>query len=210
MTANTSRTVVALAGAAALSLGGLAYTAASTPATLIHACMNGNNGNVRIVAGKHDCRKSETPLSWNQQGIRGEAGPTGPQGEKGDTGDTGPTGPQGQAGERGPTGPQGPRGLTGPAGPAGAGLSGYEIVQKESTVHWFSTFYAFVDCPEGKVVVGGGARSGLLEAAHYIDQDMNILDSFPYDEDTWAAVAYYGGPELTGTLAAYAICVDKP
>lgn len=213
MTTTTSRAVVAVAGAAALSFGGLAYAAASAPTTLIHACMNSNNGNLRIVAEGQGCRTSESLLAWNQQGVQGETGAHGPQGAQGETGETGS---QGDQGPRGETGPQGPRGPTGPAGPAGAGLSGYEIVDNDVSVGWLSKGHVYVDCPEGKVVIGGGARSGtqvrgMPHLTWWEDTDMNILDSFPVDEDTWFVSAYYGvGDTVTKQLAAHAICVDKP
>jgi len=89
---------------------------------IIHACVDDNNGKIRIVSGLEDCAKNESALDWNglgPEGPQGETGPAGPQGE------TGPVGPQGPQGETGPTGPQGeigpagPQGETGPVGPQG-------------------------------------------------------------------------------------------
>jgi len=58
-------------------------------AQTIYSCYNKNSGAMRYVTGPRLCKKTETQISWNT---------TGP---KGDTGATGATGPQG------PTGPSG-------------------------------------------------------------------------------------------------------
>jgi hypothetical protein len=87
--------------------GGLAlaiHVASAQSSSTIYACA-GPQGQLRQVSGPGQCRPSETPVSWNQQGP---AGPQGPQG------DPGPQGPQGDPG------PQGPQGDPGPAGPSGA------------------------------------------------------------------------------------------
>ena len=60
---------------------------------MIYACVNRNNGNLRVVVGPSpDCRKNERPIHWNIQGIPGI------QGEPGADGRDGATGPQGPAG----------------------------------------------------------------------------------------------------------------
>ncbi len=53
---------------------------------VIDACIRTSNGAVRIGDGPQDCRRDETYLSWNQQGLRGEVGAIGPQGPPGVTG----------------------------------------------------------------------------------------------------------------------------
>ena len=55
-------------------------SSAQTEVEVINGCVNNKTGVLRI---SDKCTKSETPISWNQ---------TGP---KGDTGETGPTGPPG-------------------------------------------------------------------------------------------------------------------
>jgi len=97
----------------------------------IYACVQGENGQTRIVRPHDSCRKSETAVQWAvapTQGARGPAGPAGPAGP------VGPAGPAGASGATGPVGPMGPSGLagasgaTGPVGPVGptgpAGLDG--------------------------------------------------------------------------------------
>ena len=103
-----------------------ATMAVSAPApTVIYACYNKNNGNVRIVAASSACHGSEIAISWNEQGPTGPQGLVGPPGPTGATGATGPAGPKGSTGANGPAGPAGavgpagPKGSTGVAGPAG-------------------------------------------------------------------------------------------
>lgn len=73
-------------------------------------------------------------------------------------------GPDGPQGATGPTGPQGPAGPTGPTGPAGAdgALAGYEIVTGAAVPISGDDFNvpASVNCPAGKVAVGGGVSLG--------------------------------------------------
>jgi Collagen triple helix repeat (20 copies) len=115
-------------------------------------------------------------------GAAGATGATGLTGANGATGDTGVTGATGASGATGATGPSGPSGVTGPAGasgsagaigptgprgekgePASAGISGYEVV-RERTASFIENggeadLFVVARCPEGKVVIGGGARS---------------------------------------------------
>jgi hypothetical protein len=98
-------------------------------------------------------------------GAKGDPGLAGPAGPKGDTGTAGPAGPQGEQGNPGPTGPMGPpglpgpQGLPGPTGPAGApGISGYEVVSVVSPFDSSAVKVVLVECPAGKVVLGGGAQ----------------------------------------------------
>lgn len=127
-----------------LAIASLAAGAASvgTAATIVVCAKVGadgtSHGEVRFVAAAADCKKQETAISWNQQGVKGETGPqgpkgdtgapgakgdTGPHGPKGDTGAQGPAGPAGSTGPAGPAGPAGPTGPAGPAGPAGPGAT---------------------------------------------------------------------------------------
>jgi hypothetical protein len=71
----------------------------------IHACVK-NDGTLYLVPDPEECKKNETPLTWNiigPQGPQGEQGIQGPQGEPGPQGDPGPEGPQGPEGEPGPS-----------------------------------------------------------------------------------------------------------
>lgn len=99
--------------------------AASVPAAdgVINGCRSIHTGALRVIddeAGEQ-CRPSERPLQWNQEGPQGPIGPAGPQGPEGPPGPAGPPGPGGPAGTDGADGQdgeQGPQGEQGPPGPA--------------------------------------------------------------------------------------------
>src|SRR5688572_16714116 len=89
---------------------------------VIHACLVGNQGLVRVVSSPRDCRRGERRLSWNIEGTPGAAGPAGATGPEGPAGPGGPAGLDGVAGpqgEPGADGAQGPAGVPGPSGPGG-------------------------------------------------------------------------------------------
>jgi len=99
---------------------------------LIHACVNGKSGEIKIIdplgdggskdkgsedKGSEDsddgCKKKDIRLDWNAVGSQGDTGPQGAQGIQGDTG------LQGEQGIQGDTGLQGEQGIQGATGPQG-------------------------------------------------------------------------------------------
>jgi hypothetical protein len=56
-----------------VALGGVAYATIPDSSGAIQACFNKVNGNLRAVESASDCRSSESPLTWSQQGPRSEA-----------------------------------------------------------------------------------------------------------------------------------------
>jgi hypothetical protein len=146
------------------------------------------------------------------KGNAGATGATGPKGEKGDKGDAGAPGalgPQGAAGAQGATGAAGAQGAAGAPG----GVSGYQVITREldegaeTTVSYLR--YVTTDpCPDGKVLVGGGA---------HLDEDSNTGNQYP---DLWES---YPGPHswyvsvrssddhafaVPYTIVVYSICVN--
>jgi hypothetical protein len=87
--------------------GGVAYATIPDGSGVLHACYKQENGQLRLVQAATDCNPSESAITWNQQGPKGDTGNTGPQGPKGDTGAAGPQGASGPsdayAGTAGPT-----------------------------------------------------------------------------------------------------------
>ncbi|HEU4941632.1 MAG TPA: hypothetical protein VFT18_00085 [Gaiellaceae bacterium] len=70
----------------------LAATAGEGDPNVIHGCKHPSGGWLRQVAGPAQCRRRETPVSWNIEGPKGDPGQDGapgPQGPKGDKGDPG-------------------------------------------------------------------------------------------------------------------------
>ncbi len=55
----------------------------SAEAATIYACVSNLGGNVRVVSSTTTCRATESPLSWNSEGVPGPAGPPGPAGTGG-------------------------------------------------------------------------------------------------------------------------------
>ena len=131
----------------------------------INGCYDKTNGNLRVLVpgAKNSCRRSESRISWNQQGPagatgavgpagpggpagpQGPAGPTGAAGANGNAGSAGPsgatgatgdTGPTGATGATGPAGPSGPTGPSGPSGPAGVGGALSSLTYVTTTVSW--------------------------------------------------------------------------
>lgn len=84
---------IAVAAAAALAaVGAVSVASGAIPGSggTIDACYNAV-GELRVIdkeAGKA-CANRWTPLSWNQQGVKGDTGPQGPQGLQGPKGDPG-------------------------------------------------------------------------------------------------------------------------
>lgn len=81
-----SSSVAAILAASLVAVGvaGLvAVASASIPSSdgTIEACYQKNNGNLRVVDEGQFCRNSEKPISWNQQGPKGEPGGQGSPGD---------------------------------------------------------------------------------------------------------------------------------
>ena len=87
-------------------------------------------------------------------------------------------------------------------GPAG-GLSGVTTVTARTEAGLVSSNAVDATCPAGKIVVGGGGRTGLAETG----ATGNILMSHP-EGNGWHVRAYNGGPFTTVFITAYAICAD--
>jgi len=148
-----------------------------------------------------DVRKGSLTLDRLSRGTQrlirqpGPAGPRGPRGMKGDRGARGLSGP------RGATGPRGLRGAAGAPGARGApGVSGYQLVHAASAESAELRQTAQVNCPAGKVVLGGGgSASGRDDAA--------VTASYPLGSGTWVVVAQ--APAPTGaawSVTAHATC----
>src|SRR5438034_4935443 len=84
------------------------------------ACVNAENGNVRIIdPTTTSCRTNEMLVYWNQTGTAGASGATGIAGTNGATGATGIAGANGASGIDGAIGATGPQGNTGAQGALG-------------------------------------------------------------------------------------------
>ena len=69
---------------AVIALGAAQYVQAASD-SIITACASKSSGAIRLL-NKGSCKKTETKVSWNMQGIQGLQGPPGDTGPKGDSG----------------------------------------------------------------------------------------------------------------------------
>jgi hypothetical protein len=117
---------------------------------------------------------AEDATHWKlfvQDGEQGPAGVTGSQGTKGDKGDKGDTG--------------------------SPGLSGVQRVEEPTVeVSRNSTFAQIVNCPTGKVVLGGG----------YEADDLTVQRSFPNTNTSWRVDVENFHFETDLTLKVWAVC----
>ena len=106
------------------------------------------------------------------------------------------------AGPTGPAGPAGPAGPGGPAGPAGApGVSAVERVETTSVTNSTPSRSAFIPCPAGKRLLGGGARLNptLPQVA--------LQDSYPDNDNVYRAAAReVNATGSTWSLTVFAVC----
>src|SRR6266550_2661614 len=125
--------------ALALSLGGVSYAALRLPANSV--------GTRQVINGsllKGDFKAGQLPRgARGPQGLAGAAGSTGPAGATGPAGTAGPVGPAGTAGSQGPPGP----------------VSLTYVLSPYTALPTGTEQGAFVVCPAGMVVTGGGGYS---------------------------------------------------
>ena len=79
--------LLAVLAAATSVAAGVALAASSGGASeTIFACKHPSGGWLRQVSESAQCRRRETPVSWNIAGPKGDPGAPGPKGDKGDSG----------------------------------------------------------------------------------------------------------------------------
>jgi Lamin Tail Domain len=84
------RILLAVLAAAMSVAAGVALAASSGGVSeTIFACKHPSGGWLRQISESAQCRRRETPVSWNVEGPKGDPGEPGAQGPKGDKGDPG-------------------------------------------------------------------------------------------------------------------------
>jgi hypothetical protein len=112
-----SRPAVAIGASAiaAVLASGITYAVAAPVASpnTYYACAFKNSVVFSLITvnAPPKCLKSQTVVSWNQQGVAGATGAPGTNGTNGATGPTGATGSNGSTGATGATGATGPSNL---------------------------------------------------------------------------------------------------
>jgi hypothetical protein len=179
-------TTVALAMVLAGLTIGLASASIPNSSTKVFvACMN-SLGQIRMIdhqAGKR-CRTGEKTLQWNQRGPTGAMGPPGP------IGSPGPSGSVGETGDQGP-----------------AGVSGYEVVTDDfvmtlGVVSGTST----VECPDGKVAIGGGYDYSDLFTKFVEAKWENFIGASYPDGSGWTVKWFHNMDNLAINFSVYAVC----
>jgi hypothetical protein len=97
MPTTINRAAVAAVAAATL-MAFLLAGASRAEASTIFACVKKHTGTTRIVSKTTRCKKGETKLSWNSQGLAGQRGANGSQGAPGSPGTPGLEGREGPQG----------------------------------------------------------------------------------------------------------------
>jgi hypothetical protein len=128
---------VVIGALAGVLLGAVGIGWAAIPSgggSVISGCYEKRTGVLRVIdaeAGK-TCTQWETPISWSQQGPKGDPGVAGAKGEPGATGAPGLPGVAGPAGPAGPAGERGERGEKGEKGDPGAAGAALESIEQLS------------------------------------------------------------------------------
>jgi hypothetical protein len=115
----------------------------------------------------------------------------------------GPVGPAGAAGATGPAGPAGPAGAAGAQGPPGPVSLTY-VASPDTPLPNGTQQVAFVDCPAGTVVTGGGAFTPSTSTAVTVNTSA-ISSSTGSSPDEWQ-VAMNNTSGSDTTFNAEAIC----
>jgi hypothetical protein len=177
------RTTAAIVVAAVTFVFGSAWVAYGAGTDTFFACL-GKTGDLSLVrvGQAPTCPVDQVGVSWSQ---------TGPQGSKGDKGDPGSQGLKGDKGDPGPQGLKGDKGSPGPQGLPGA--SGYSGVEVASAVNTNDVKTATVNCPPGKVVLGGGGSlNGDSPGLH-----LAIRQSFAMNNFAWTVTYAESTPDTT-------------
>lgn len=179
-------TVVALGLVLVVAASGFAMAAIPDSGTKVYTACMSDDGSIRLINyenGKR-CKNAEKTRTWNQEGP---AGADGAQGLKGDTGDQG---------LKGDTGDQGP-----------PGVYGYEVVSQAFSMTLAVEYgTSSVDCPVGKVPIGGGYDYSDLFTKNVATKEKNFMGASYPTETGWAVKWYHGIDNLAINFTVYAVC----
>jgi hypothetical protein len=142
------------------------------------------------------CKAGETLINWNAKGPQGQVGPVGPVGPKGDPGPAGPA-DWNAIGNK-------------PVGFADSvdnlGVTTVTLTRKTgsgTSVAVSDYGYAYVDCPTGSKITGGGALTD--------SQYLHLTDSYTVDGTRWWVSAHNADNSsnpVAHTVYAHAICMS--
>jgi hypothetical protein len=169
---------------------------------VINGCLNKKTGALRIASA---CNKSETRISWNQTGPKGDPGQPGPPGNDGLPGKDGLPG---MPGKDGLPGMPGKDGLPGPPGPGvlqvydvnGQSLGMYAGFEGDSARVWVPSLnrYILLGLFDGEVTRKDCPGAGYCEYLCYLSPDCEgqayKLLEFPQAGHEYGTIDYYVMP----------------
>jgi hypothetical protein len=181
--------VTGLIAVLAVSTFGLADAAIPNSTTKVFTACRNSLGTIRVIdfqAGQR-CKSTEKTITWNQ---RGPTGPMGSPGPKGDDGAPGPTGAPGADGA-----------------PGTSGVSGYERVNADFMMALgVESGTSSVDCPVGKVPIGGGYDFSDLFTKNIAPKYEDFMGASYPTATGWSVKWYHGIDNLAINFSVYAIC----
>ncbi|MFN8223843.1 MAG: hypothetical protein U0R50_11440 [Gaiellales bacterium] len=207
--------VIAALGALAATVvaSGVALATIPGPDGTIQGCRK-SGGVLRVIdpSKGEKCSKLEVPISWNQQGVKGDQGDPGLPGAPGAPGEPGPPGVPGIDGVNGVNGidgapgPRGDKGDPGPQGPPGipgtGAVTGYEVVSGLIPVAGGGFSSTSVSCPVGKIPTGVDlSASGSVE-----DHSRLLMTATPVSGHY--ELAFFNNLTTTVNFAYYVTCIN--
>jgi hypothetical protein len=191
-----TRKVLAGVAAGLLAGGGAVVYAHGGDQAKVHACVNFNDGDVRIIGAPTDggfvgnastgCVAPYTNVDWSTTGAAGPQGPEGPQG---------PQGPQGPAGQTGAAGTNGTTGTSGSSGGATVRTVRQQVGPSRAIIK-----AGRASCARGQRVIAGGYEiPGNIPA-------VTAKATRPSGTTGWYARAFRARGNGAWTLVVYAVC----
>jgi hypothetical protein len=198
--------VCLLAAGAVASFGLMEGSALAAAGGTVRACANKKTGALRLAIR---CKKGESAVTWNAQGVPGASGPKGGTGAAGSNGAAGAKGDTGAAGTNGASGTNGTNGTNG-----NNGATKVVVRDAQMTTAFSHNGAATVNCLPGEVATGGGWNLVSGNIASFLvfgDQPLNGSGNSAAAGDTpvgWEVSVYNNNVSGSVSWRVYVICAS--